>query len=347
MKKVKIGQIGIGHNHARGKMESLRKLTDVFEIVGVVEEDPLWRDKRGGLSCYEGLRWMTEDELFQTPGLEAVAVETDVVDLVPAALRCAQRGLHIHLDKPGGQSMEPFHHLVQCCRRDGLALQLAYAYRSNPAIRFAVEAFKAGWLGDIFEIHTVMSRYDGDDYRRWLSQFKGGAMYIFAGYLIDIVILMLGRPSRITPFMKSTQDDGLIDNGLAVMEYERATATIRVSVAEIDGMRHRRLIICGTKGTVEICPLEPPANEYHTTPLVARLTLRDDVPGYRAGTHMVECGVLGDRYADQLTEFARVIRREQSNPFDYDHELLLQETLLMACGYDISDSSACIHRSFA
>ena len=44
---------------------------------------------------------------------------------------------------------------------------------------------KNGWLGKVFEVHAVMSRYDGDntEYRRWLSQFKGGAMYIFAGYL--------------------------------------------------------------------------------------------------------------------------------------------------------------------
>jgi predicted dehydrogenase len=179
-----------------------------------------------------------------------------------------------------------------------------------------------------------MSRYDGDnqDYRNWLSKFKGGAMYIFAGYLVDIVVTMLGRPDKITPFLKQTRNDGLIDNGLAVLEYERATASIRVSVEEVDGMRHRRLIVCGTKGTVEICPLETPGDKYYTEALMARLTLKNDVPGYAAGTHMADCGPMGDRYSRQLEEFAQIVRGEINNPFDYDHEMLVQECLLKASG---------------
>ena len=337
MQKIKIAQIGIGHNHAQGNMESLRKLQDIFEIVGVAESDQSWLEKRKDLKCYDGIKWITEEELLNTPGLEAVAVEKDGFDLIPTALQCAEKGLHIHLDKPGGESMPEFIKLMDMCKQKNLAVQLAYAYRYNPAIRFAIDAVKSGWLGDIFEIHAVMSRYDGDnpDYRKWLAQFKGGAMYIFAGYLIDVVVTMLGRPDKITPFMKQTRNDGLIDNGLAVMEYPCATATIRVSVEEIDGMKHRRLIVCGTKGSVEICPLETPSDRYYTDSLMARLTLKHEVTGYAAGTHTVDCGPMGDRYSRQLEEFAQIVRNEMANPFDYGHELLVQEALLQASGYKI------------
>ena len=319
-------------------MEALRRLSDIFEVVGVVESDPEWMRKRASLKCYEGLRWLSEEELCNTPGLEAVAVETDGFDLIPTAVRIAGRGLHLRLDKPGGESMSTFRSLVATCEQKNLALQLAYAYRGNPAIRFAVNAVKSGWLGEIFEIHAVMSRYDGDnnDYRRWLAQFKGGAMYIFAGYLVDVVVTMLGRPDKVTPFLRQTRDDGLIDSGLAVLEYPKATATIRVSVEEVDGMKHRRLIVCGTKGTVEVCPLETPSDRYFTDSLHARLTLKHDVPGYAAGTHMVDCGPMGDRYAPQLKEFAQIVRGCLANPFDYRHELLVQEVLLSASGYNTS-----------
>jgi predicted dehydrogenase len=336
-KRIKIGQIGIGHNHAQSNMESLRKLPEIFEIVGVVESDTEWRKKRENLKCYDGLKWISEEELFSIPDLDAVAVETDGFDLVPTAQRCAEHGVHIHLDKPGGESLPEFQHLLNTCEKKNFTIQVAYTYRYNPAIRFAIDAVKSGWLGNIFEIHAVMSRYDGDkdDYRQWLSQFQGGAMYIFAGYLIDIIVTMLGRPKKITPFLKKTRNDNLIDNGLAVMEYEKATATIRVSVEEIDGMKHRRLIVCGTKGTVEICPLEKPADSYYTTPLSARLTLKEDVSGFKVGTHIVDCGTLGDRYSRQLIEFAQIIRGKKANPFDYRHELLVQESLLQASGYNI------------
>ncbi len=336
-KRIRIGQIGIGHNHAQGKMESLRGLDGLFEVVGVAESDPEWIRKRGGLTCYEGLPRMTEEELLHTPGLQAVAVETDGFELVPTALRCAEHGLHIHLDKPGGESISEFKKLLGLCESRSLAIQQAYVYRYNPAVRFCLDAVRNGWLGDIFEIHAVMSRYDGDnlEYRRWLAQFKGGAMYIFAGYLIDLILLMLGRPQKITPFLKQTRDDGLIDNGLAVLEYERATATVRVSVEEVDGMKHRRLIVCGTNGTVELCPIEPPGADYYTQPLAVRLTLKTGNEKYASGTHRVDCGVLGGRYEGQLIEFARIIRGEIPNPYSYQHEYRVHEALLSACGYSL------------
>ena len=246
MERIRIGQIGIGHNHGSEKMNTLRRLSDLFEVVGVVEDDPQWRRKRGDWECYRGIPWMSEEELFRVPGLQAVAVETDGFGLVPAARRCAEHNLHIHMDKPGGESLGAFRELLDEFERRKLCIQLGYMYRNNPAIRFCRDAVRKGWLGEIFEIHAVMSRYDGgdEDYRRWLSNFRGGAMYIFGGHLIDIVISMLGRPDRVTPFQRKTRDDALFDNGFAVLEYPRCTASIRTSVAEVDGMKHRRLIVC-------------------------------------------------------------------------------------------------------
>jgi len=109
MKPIRIGQIGVGHEHASGIMQALLRLPEHFEVVGVVEEEnPRWRSS----TAYEGLPRMTEEELFTTPGLEAVAVETNMPQLAQTALRCMERGLHMHLDKPGGQALEPFARLL-------------------------------------------------------------------------------------------------------------------------------------------------------------------------------------------------------------------------------------------
>ena len=314
-------------------MRTLRHLSDYFEVVGVAETDPRWLKERGGMDVYQGLPVMSEDELFRIPGLEAVAVETDGPQLLPTALRCAERGLHLHMDKPGGEDLAGFRKLCDLCTEKNLAFQMAYIYRTNPAVKFCLKAIREGWLGDIFEIHAVMSRYDGDkpDYRKWLAQYKGGAMYIFAGYLIDLVLMILGKPDKVTPFLKQTRNDGLIDNGLAVLEYPRATATVRVSVEEVEGYKFRRLIICGTLGTAELCPIE--YQDYYHTPLKVRLPLKHPQGGYEAGTHIVDCGPLGGRYEPQLIEFARSIRGEIVNPVTAEHEYLLHKTLLQACGF--------------
>ena len=332
MKKIRIGQLGIGHNHGTERMKALRSLADVFEVVGVAEDSPKWLEKRGAHAAYQGLPMMGVEELLAVPGLEAVMIETDGGDLLPSALRCAERGLHLCMDKPGGEDLPGFKKLCDAVRSRDLVLQLGYVYRNNPAVNFCVDAVKNGWLGEVFEIHAVMSRWDKDEYRRWLSQFRGGAMYIFAGYLIDIVLRILGAPERVTPFMKNTRDDGLVDNGLAVLEYPRATATVRVSVAEVEGYKYRRLIVCGTNGTVELCPIE---YQQDAGELKVRLTLKEPRAHYASGTRIVDCGPRGNRYAAQMIEFARAVRGEIANPFPVEHEYLLHETLLRASGYEL------------
>lgn len=330
MNRVKIGQIGVGHEHASGKIEALRRLSEHYEVIGYVEEEnPGWCSPE----AYRGLPRMTEEELLSTPGLQAVAVETNMPELVSTATRCMERGLHMHLDKPGGETLEPFRQLIDGCRTRGLALQMGYMYRTNPAIGLCFRVLREGWLGEVFEVHAVMSRFDGDPYRRFLAGYPGGAMFNFGSHLIDLVVAMLGRPENVVSFQKATRDDGLNDNGLAVLEYPRATATIRTSVVEADGMRHRRLLVCGTRGSAEVYPLEHPSDRYRLDALHVRLTLREGNSEYPAGTHIVSVGALNGRYDGQLIELAHTIRGEAKNPYTYEHDLVVQETLLAAAGY--------------
>ena len=335
-KKIKIGQIGIGHNHASEKMAALRRLTDYFDVVGVAEPDPVWRKLRGEKPEYAGMTWLSEDALLNTPGLEAVAVETDGFELVETTRKCVDRNLHVHMDKPGGEQLDPFRVLMNDFRKKHLTVQLGYMYRYNPAIRYCLDAVRKGWLGEIFEVHAVMNRYEGknDAYRQWLSQFKGGAVYIFAGHLIDLVVALLGRPLHVTPYLTKTRDDNLFDTGVAVLEYPRAIATVRSGVTEVGGMEQRRLVVNGTKGSIEICPLEH-AGHFRDIPLHLRLTLLEGNDQFEAGTHDVNVGVMNGRYDDQLLEFARIIRGEIENPYPTSHEVIVQEALLQASGYVI------------
>ena len=46
MKKLKIGQTGVRHEHADGKMNAVRiQFHDVFEVVGIAAESPEWQEK--------------------------------------------------------------------------------------------------------------------------------------------------------------------------------------------------------------------------------------------------------------------------------------------------------------
>lgn len=334
MNKIKIGQIGVCHEHASGKINALRHMPEVYEIVGVVDDRNTTAARFAGdnLKPYEGLPWMTEEELFSIPGIQAVAVETPNTDLVPTAMRCAERGLHLHMDKPAGEDLGAFRRLLDVCEEKRLAIQLGYMFRSNPAIRLCLRAVRAGWLGDIFQIHAGMNHdYGGERYQSYLASFKGGIMFNLGCHLIDLVLSMLGRPEAITSFPKATRGAKVAvnNNGLAVLEYPHATATLYACDLEVNGVSHRRLTVCGTKGTVALSPLE----RFDGKPLQMSLTLREGNEEYAAGTHIVDLGVIRDRYEDQLLELAKIINGEMQNPYSYGHEYLVQEVLLAASGY--------------
>lgn len=333
MKRIKIGQIGCCHEHAAGKITALRGMPDVFEIVGVVDDRVTSSAKFAGenLKPYEGLRWMTEGALFDIPGLQVVTVETPNDDLVPTALRCMNRNLAMHMDKPAGSDLKLYGELLSGCKVRKLPFQMGYMFRNNPAFKFCLQAVREKWLGEIFEVQADMSHnYGGEDYQNYLGKFQGGIMFNLGCHLVDFVVALLGHPDRVTPFLKSTPGlpNSISNNGLAILEYPHAMATVRACSMEIDGLERRRLKVSGTKGSIDLCPLE----RFDGQPLLLEMTLLDGNETYSAGTHVIDTGIRRDRYHDQLFELAKMINGEMENPYTYDHDYSVHVAMLAASG---------------
>jgi predicted dehydrogenase len=330
IEKIKIGQIGISHSHAAGKINTLKKMPDVYEIVGVVD-DGAGRFSGDSLKPYKGLRWMSEEELFNTPGLQAVTVETSNLDLVPAAIRCMERNLAIHMDKPGGEDLELFGKLLKGCKDRNLPFQMGYMFRNNPAFQFCLKAVREGWLGNIAEIHADMSyNYGNETFQRYVSNYKGGVVFLLTCHHIDFVTYMLGRPDKVTSFLKSTPGaaNGAKNNCLTVLEYPHTIVSLSTCGLKTNGLNKRHLKISGSKGMIELSPLE----RFDGKPLQMQLTLLEGNEEYPAGSHTVDFGIKRDRYEDQLLELAKIIRGEIKNTFNYKHEYLTQEVVMAASG---------------
>ena len=61
---------------------------------------------------YDGYKAMSLEEALNYPGLNAVTVEVPNNDLVPIALQCAERGIAMHMDKPGSPDLEAYKKLL-------------------------------------------------------------------------------------------------------------------------------------------------------------------------------------------------------------------------------------------
>ncbi len=330
--KIKIAQIGVSHEHALGKMETLRRMPETFEIAGVTDDSATYAAKfpAAGTAAYAGLKIMTEDEVFRIPGLQAVIVEVPNTKLVPTAIRCMRHNLPMHLDKPGGEDLGLFKKLLIGCMEKNLPLQMGYMFRGNPAFKFCLKIIRENWLGEIFAIDCDMNHsYGGSDYQAYLSKFRGGIMFNLGCHLIDFIVAAMGPPENVVPFLKSsgTASNTVKNNCMSVLEYPGAAVSVRC--CSQGDITRRALKIAGTGGWVELCPLE----RFDGERLTMKMFIREDRPGYRAGMHIVDFGIQSDRYMEQLSEFAGMVRGELSNPYSFKHDYVVQKVLLAASGY--------------
>ena len=256
MEIIKVGQIGIGHNHGEGKMLAVQKFPELFEIVGYAEENEEWVNQRGTLPCYKDLPRLSTKEIIEKS--DVVLVECDVWDLTKTAQKCLDAGKHVHIDKPASGTLAEFETLLNTAKRKNLTVQMGYMYRYNFAIQKLMHMINSGELGEIYQIDAEMSTYHPKEYREWLKHFKGGSMYIFGSHLIDLVVSILGEPEKVHSFIKQTGFEGVYsdDNNFAVLEYEKALARITNLSVEVNGWGMRRFAVMGSKATVEIKPIE-------------------------------------------------------------------------------------------
>lgn len=325
MNKIKYGQIGVGHAHA-SKLSVYRKSSD-FEVVGIVEPDPELRKIAEATEPYKGLPILTEEQLLNTPGLKVVGVETRVKDLLNTAERCVNAGMHVHIDKPAGESLPQFKRILDTAAQKHLLVQMGYMYRYSPAVVMLRDFLKKGWLGEPFEIHTVMSKVVDAPTRKKFEEYPGGIMFELGCHIIDLVHAVLGTPQKVIPFAQhaSSIQDSLLDNMLAVFNYPKAIASVKSSANEIDGGERRHFVVCGSEGTFHIQPLDAPS---------VRFTLSKPRSKYKAGYQQVDFGSY-PRYVEDAADLAKIIRGEKDTDFPYEHDYQVQKSVLLASGLSI------------
>jgi predicted dehydrogenase len=231
--------------------------------------------------------------------------------------------MHVHIDKPAGDSLSKLSVILGLAEKQKLLVQMGYMYRYNPAILMLKQFLREGWLGDVFEIHTVMSKVVDGAARLELAQYPGGVMFELGCHILDLVVDILGEPKAVTPFAQHAggPDDSLVDNMLAVLEYPEALATVKSSAQEVEGFARRHFVICGTEGTFHIQPLDNPK---------AQVALAQARGAYRKGYQDITFPKF-ERYVADAADMAKIIRGEKNSDFSYAHDLAVQRTLFKSC----------------
>lgn len=277
---------------------------------------------------------MTAEELLNYPDLDAVCIETEDRALTKYAIAAAEKGLHIHMDKPGGIDSAKFDRLIDIAKEKGIVFHTGYMYRYNPAVLQLKEDIKNGKLGEVYAVESQMNCKHEADKRTWLGNYPGGMLYYLGCHLIDLIYSIMGEPEEVIPLNTSIGTDGVDaeDFGMVVFKYKNGVSFAKSTAVEIGGFERRQLVVCGTKGTVEIKPLEWLAK---SVPGVCAAQITGVREAYGESRHEAapyhETAVHG-RYDAMFRAFAAYVKGEEKNPFDYEYERGLHRLILKSCG---------------
>jgi predicted dehydrogenase len=325
---VRIGQIGTKHGHARGKWRAMVTNAEV-ETVAIWEPDAERRAAEQGAEQYAGARWATSaDELLSDPTVTAIAIEGLNPESLSMAHAAVDAGKHLWYDKPAGDNWSHFQSLIAKMREKSLYLQMGYMFRYQPGFQQLAEWSRSGVLGDVFSVRAHMSTYISLAAREVISVHRGGIFYDLAGHMLDQVVWHLGRPNRVHLFARNDTTPSLphfADNSLGVFEFDNALAHVEISAME-PRPNARRFEVYGTKGSAITEPFDPGD--------IIRLVLAEPHGEYAAGEHIIKLPTITRQqmYERELVAFLAVLSGEKPADRTFEHEVLVQETLLRATG---------------
>ena len=174
--------------------------------------------------------------------------------------------------------------------------------------------------------------------RQWLEAYPGGMLYFLGCHLIDLILTIQGVPENIIPLSTCIGQEGVTANdfGMAVFQYKNGVSFAKTTAMEVGGLERRQIVVCGTKGTIEIKPIEwyPEAG---SSGMIARVhqVHRDELTDINWGRPADNHDTAPfERYESMIRGFASYVRGEAKNPYSYEHELLLHKVLLAACGVE-------------
>lgn len=330
---IKIAQIGTSDNsHGNCIWETLKKLPDIFEIVGYALPEKEREKFPNRMESFEGYREMTVEEILADPEIQAVTVETEEIYLTKYAIMAAKAGKHIHMEKPGGRELADFEELIRILKEKQLTFSVGYMYRFNPKIMEAMEEIRRGDLGEIYAVEAHMDCKHSPEVRQWLENFPGGIFFFLGCHLLDLIYRIQGEPAEVIPLNCATGFDGVNtqDYGMVVLKYPHGVSFAKTCGSEHGGFLRRQLVICGSKGTIELKPLEVYVGEEIYT-VVHKSPKEND---WHKPWTTIKTDTF-DRYMAMMRHFAAVIQKKKENPYTYEYELGLYKLLLKACGEGI------------
>jgi len=204
--KTRIAIVGLGMAvtpHARGLMD----LADTVEVVHAYARSEGRRQAFGAKFPFPLCDSL--DTILNDDSVEAVAVLSPANTHRDLALRCAEAGKHVLMEKPLEITTARAEELVAACRRAGVKLGVVLQHRFRPAGMKLAEMLRAGELGAIVGCSIMIRLWRPQSYydepgRGTLARDGGGVLISQGIHTLDLMLSLAGPVAEVTGFTATT-----------------------------------------------------------------------------------------------------------------------------------------------
>ena len=190
-KRVRLAVIGLG---MIGKVHvQFASLLDECELVAVCDAD---RSKEKLTQGLKTVFYTNHQEMMEREALDGVVIAVPNEAHEPVGSACAERGLHLLVEKPITTEIEAANRLVDSAAKNNVQLLVGHQRRFNPRVEAAQKMIRGGELGTLLGASVLWGLYKPAEYfveGPWRKEKGGGPILINLIHEIDILRYLCGE----------------------------------------------------------------------------------------------------------------------------------------------------------
>lgn len=262
MEKLRVGVLGLTHDHVWQNLEELKASGTAKLVAAADPHPPLLERAQGehGCTTYTDYSLLLEGER-----LDAVYIFSDNAMGAMLTERAAKKRLHVLIEKPMAANLEGADQMLAAVRQAGTRLMINWPFAWWPQLQHAIRLAQSGRIGDLWQV-KYRAAHEGPKelgcspyFCDWLydpARNGAGALMDYCCYGAALARCLLGLPSRVTGVAgRLCKEDILVeDNAMLLLSYPRAIAVSEGSWTQIGKLTAYQTAIYGTKGTLSVEP---------------------------------------------------------------------------------------------
>ena len=264
MQSLSVGFLGLSHLHPASYMTLFQALPGVKVTAAADAEASVLK---GFVDKFHVRGFADWRELLSSEKIDLAVIFLPHADCPEAAEACAERGVHVVIEKPMAASAEGIRRVIAATAKAGVTLSTPYVWRYHPVAKRMKQLVGEGITGRVVGCEGRcaagrLSRYI-DGHAGWMLEKKrsgGGPMFnlgvhwidLYRWLLADEVVEVVGKNVRVN------QQYDIEDNSFALLTFSRGTVlALDISYTVPDSFPYGRDLYLALRGTSGVLSWSP------------------------------------------------------------------------------------------